>query len=172
MSFFYLSFLLTAILANFHINLIFAQDGVQLNNSDRSLSAWTNGAPMPTPRSEIAGAALNGKIYTVGGFDESGQSTTSIEVYDPITDKWTNAAPLPQPLDHTAAASHNGKLYVIGGGYLSRENLSDKLFIYDPLTNKWTEGANLPAARGAMTANFINGTLYVVGGVDVSGTND
>ena len=26
---------------------------------------------LPTPRSEIAGAALNGKIYIIGGFDES-----------------------------------------------------------------------------------------------------
>ena len=32
------------------------------------------GAPLPTPRSEIAGAwLLNGKIYIIGGFDETGQ---------------------------------------------------------------------------------------------------
>lgn len=97
-------------------------------------SPWTSGAPLPTPRSEIAGAALNGKIYIIGGFDESGQSTPTVEVYDPIADKWTEAAPLPQLTDHTAAASYEGKLYVVGGGYLSADALSDKLFIYD-LTN-------------------------------------
>ena len=72
-------------------------------------SPWTCGAPLPTPRSEIAGAALNGKIYIIGGFDETGQSSTTVEVYDPIADKWTEAAPLPQPLDHTAAASYDGR---------------------------------------------------------------
>jgi N-acetylneuraminic acid mutarotase len=82
---------------------------------------------MPTPRSEIAGVALNGKIYIIGGFDENGLSTTTVEVYDPIADKWTTAAPLPQPLDHTAVASYDGKLYVVGGGYLSPDTLSDKI---------------------------------------------
>jgi N-acetylneuraminic acid mutarotase len=98
---------------------------------------------------------LNGKVYIIGGFDESNQSTTTVEVYDPIADKWTTAAPLPQPLDHTAAASYDGKLYVVGGGYLSRDALSNKLFIYDPTINKWTEGADLQAARGALTGHQI-----------------
>ena len=135
-------------------------------------SPWTSGAPLPTPRSEIAGAALNGKIYIIGGFDETGKSTTTVEVYDPIADKWTEAAPLPQPIDHAAAASYDGKLYVVGGGYLNRDVISNKLFIYDPTENKWGEGADLPTARGALTANFINGTLYAIGGVDISGTSN
>jgi N-acetylneuraminic acid mutarotase len=129
-------------------------------------SYWSNGAPMPTARSEVTSAVLDGKIYVVGGF-ENGHSTTSVvEVYDPVANEWTTVAPLPQPLDHTAAAAFDGKLYVVGGGYLDRDSLSDRLFIYNPTSDNWTEGANLPNARGAMTANFINGVLYVVGGVD------
>jgi N-acetylneuraminic acid mutarotase len=164
--FFYLPSLTTIIYTDYHI-YSYAQDN-QLDNN----AFWSTGAPLPTPRSEIAGAALNGKIYIIGGFDETGQSTTTIEVYDPIADKWTEAAPLPQPLDHTAAASYDGRLYVVGGGYLSRGTLSDKLFIYDPIPNKWTEGSKLPTARGALTANFINGTLYTVGGIDSLGTSN
>jgi hypothetical protein len=135
-------------------NSAYAQEG---SSQSVTSSPWTTGAPIPTPRSEIAGTALNGKVYIIGGFDETGRSTTTVEVYDPIADKWTTASPLPQPLDHTAAASYDGKLYVVGGGYLSRDAISDKLFIYDPTANRWTEGANLPTARGALTANFING---------------
>ena len=121
-----------------------------------SQSFWTTGAPMPTARSEIAGTILDGKIYIIGGFDRSGRSTTATEVYDPMANEWTTAAPLPQPLDHTAAASFEGKLYVVGGGYLTIDNLLNKLFIYDPSTNKCTEVANLPIARCALTSNFIN----------------
>ncbi|HEY6405721.1 MAG TPA: kelch repeat-containing protein, partial [Nitrososphaeraceae archaeon] len=141
---------------------VYAQDEDLLKSNNSSY--WTTGAPLPTPRSEIAGAALNGKIYIIGGFDETGRSTTKVEVYDPIGNNWTTTASLPEPLDHTAAAIYNGKLYVVGGGYLNRDRLSDKLFIYDPKTDTWTEGANLPAARGALTAKFIDGTLYAVGG--------
>jgi N-acetylneuraminic acid mutarotase len=109
---------------------VYAQGGSTLSEIS---SPWTNGAPLPSPRSEIAGAALNGKIYIIGGFGRSGQSTTTVEVYDPIADKWTTASPLPQPLDHTAAASFDGKLYVVGGGYLNADALSNKLFVYDLL---------------------------------------
>jgi N-acetylneuraminic acid mutarotase len=141
-------------------------------------SFWTTGAFMPSARSEIAGVVLNGKIYVIGGFDETGKSSSSIEVYDPSINEWSNniskvatIAPLPQPLDHTAAASYDGKMYVVGGGYPNRDDFSNKLFIYDPIDNKWIEGEDLPSPRGALTANFINGTLYVVGGVDIaSGT--
>lgn len=157
------------------MNVYTAYDDVYAQGAStpsRISSHWTNGSPLPSPRSEVAGAALNGKIYIIGGFGRSGQSTTTVEVYDAVADKWTTASPLPQPLDHTAAASFNGKLYVVGGGYLNANALSNKLFVYDPITNKWTEGANLPAARGALTANFIDGILYAVGGVDVSGTSN
>ncbi|HYX55960.1 MAG TPA: kelch repeat-containing protein [Nitrososphaeraceae archaeon] len=140
-----------------------------LSNAQTSTSKsfWTIGAPMPTARSEIVGALLDDKIYIIGGFGESGRSTSTVEIYDPMTNEWSTAPPLPQPLDHTAAASFDGRLYVVGGGYLNRDQLSNKLFIYDLNTNKWTEGANLPSPRGASSANFINGTLYVVGGVDI-----
>ena len=107
------SFFLTTTITypDYHI-YTYAQHENQLDNSSISL-LWTNGKPMPTPRSEIAGAALNEKVYIIGGFDESGQRTTTVEVYDPSADKWTTAAPLPQPLDHTAAAaSYDGKLYM------------------------------------------------------------
>jgi hypothetical protein len=60
-------------------------------------SYWSNGAPMPTARSEISSAVLDDKIYVIGGF-EIGHSTTSIvEVYDPVTEKWSTVTPLPQP---------------------------------------------------------------------------
>ena len=134
-------------------------------------SDWVKEKSLPVARSEVAGAALNGKVYIMGGFDSSGQSTTGVEVYDPIADKWGTSAPVPQPIDHAAVASYDGKLYVVGGGYLS-EALSNKLFIYNAITNNWTEGANLPTARGALTANFINGTLYAVGGIDSSGASN
>ena len=99
---------------------------------------------MPTARSEIVGAVLNDKIYILGGFDNDDCSTSTVEVYDPVTGNWTRSTSLPQPLDHAAAASFNGKLYVVGGGYLNRDTLSDKLYIYDSSTSNWTEGASLP----------------------------
>lgn len=129
--------------------------------------AWSEGKPMPTPRTEVAGAALDDKVYIIGGFDRLGRATSTVEVYDPEADKWNASEPLPWPLHHAAAASYNGTLYVVGG-YLEDNEPSDKLLAYDPETNEWRELAPMPTPRGALTANFVNGTLYAVGGVNSS----
>ena len=87
---------------------------------------------MPTPRTEVTAVVLKGEIYVIGGFDESGQVTEIVEVYNITNNTWTKAAPLPEPLHHTAAASYNDKIYVVGG-YTAPSSPSNKLFIYDPV---------------------------------------
>jgi N-acetylneuraminic acid mutarotase len=130
---------------------------------------WAKGAPMPTPRSEVAVAISANDIYVIGGFDESGHATDIVEVYNINNNSWTKAVPLPQSLHHTAAASYDGKIYVIGGYTSAVDDVpwsaTNKLFIYDPVQNKWQEGKTMPTARGALNAAFINGILYAVGGV-------
>ena len=69
-----------------------------------------SGAPMPSERSEVAVAAMEGRIYVVGGFD--GQ--TELEIYDPTADRWTRGAPFPGrcitplPWDSTASCWSSG----------------------------------------------------------------
>src|ERR687896_55023 len=127
-------------------------------------SFWTDGAPMPTPRTEVTAAVLEDDIYVIGGFDEFGQVTGIVEVYNIANNTWSKAAaPLPVPLHHTAAASYNGKIYVVGG-YTAPWSPSNKLFIYDPVQNSWQEGNSMPTARGALNVNFVNGKIFVIGG--------
>jgi N-acetylneuraminic acid mutarotase len=133
-------------------------------------TSWTIGASMPSARTEVAGAVLDGKIYVIGGFEEGGKATNIVEVYDPQTDTWDRTSPLPIPLEHTAASTYNGKLFVVGGYTVidDKRTPTDKLFSYDPSTNEWKELKSMSEARGALTANFVDGILYAIGGEDSS----
>ena len=69
---------------------------------------------MPTSRSELAAAALAGRIYVAGGIAQWG-TTAAFEAYDPATDRWEELPPLPEPVHHLAAAATDKRVYVTGG---------------------------------------------------------
>jgi N-acetylneuraminic acid mutarotase len=122
---------------------------------------------MPTPRTEIAGAAIDMDVYIIGGFDGSGRAVSTVEVYDSNNDTWRAASPLPFELHHAAAASFEEKLYVVGG-YFADGQPSDKLLAYDPTLDEWNELSPMPTARGALTVNFAGGILYAIGGASTN----
>jgi N-acetylneuraminic acid mutarotase len=138
-------------------------------------------APMPTKRTEVAAAALNGKIYVVGGFEKPSFGnvmnfaiTPSVEVYDPATDQWTAKSPMPTGLHHVGIGVVGGRLYVIGGyskSGLSVWNPAATVYAYDPATDSWTERASMPTARGALSMTEHDGKLYAIGGYDRKANN-
>jgi N-acetylneuraminic acid mutarotase len=139
---------------------------IPLITSPAMAQSWSEGAGMPTARSEITATNIGDDIYVIGGFDKSGDTLDVVEVYNVNNNSWKSIAPMPQGVHHTAAASYNGKIYVVGG-FISREWIpSNQLFIYDPVKDRWTKGKSMPTPRGALNALFVNGTLYAIGGQD------
>ena len=126
---------------------------------------WTRLAGLPTPRSEVAAAELNGKIYVFGGF---GAGATANEEYDIAADTWQIRAPIPKGVDHPAAAAVGGKLYLIGG-FDGRWGPVGDVWAYDPEEDTWTQKTELPTPRGALGAAVVDGKIYAIGGVGKSG---
>ena len=121
---------------------------------------WQTLAPMPTARQELATAALNGKIYAIGGYDNSGTPTNIVEVYDPATDTWTSAHPIPRALHHNSAAVAGGKLYSFGGP-------STQAFVYDEVNDSWSAVASMLFFHVLTPAvGVFNDKIYVAGGVN------
>jgi len=135
-----------------------------LEEYDSVTDTWTFKAPMPTPRNTAAAAAIDGKLYVVGGSPEY-TALATLEVYDPATDTWdTTKAPMPTARHEMGAAAIGGKLYVVGG---AGSSLFGKLEVYDPATDMWdTTKAPMPTARTDFGVGVINGQLHVVGGND------
>lgn len=72
--------------------------------------------PLPSARGFMSACVTpDGKIYVIGGTDDSAPALKTVDVYDPATNKWT-----PGPSLHIARASHTSvvvgtKIYVMGG---------------------------------------------------------
>ncbi|MEW6542439.1 MAG: kelch repeat-containing protein [Nitrospirota bacterium] len=141
-----------------------------------SPGVWQVLSPAPTKRTEVAAAAIGGKIYVVGGFDEpslgnlpSPTISRTVEEYDPATDRWTTKAPLPVGLHHVGLVSLGDRLYLVGGytrSWLSVWSPVASLYMYDPAADRWTEGPAMPTARGALAVAVWDGKLYAIGGYD------
>jgi hypothetical protein len=71
-------------------------------------------ASMPAPRSFFSAAAVNGKIYVIGG-GYSSPTTSEVRVYDPATDSWSTAAAMPTARGYTASVALDGVIYTAGG---------------------------------------------------------
>src|SRR5207237_9615907 len=63
---------------------------------------WLTLAPMPSARQELATAALNDKIYVIGGVENS-VSSDRVGFYNPATNTWESAQPIPVPQHHNFA---------------------------------------------------------------------
>ena len=77
-------------------------------------NSWTSRAAMNTIRSEFGAAAVNGKIYAIGG-KSSGNAISSVEEYNPDTNTWTAKNNMPSARRGFGTAVVNNKIYVIGG---------------------------------------------------------
>ena len=128
--------------------------------------SWSVGTDMPTPRTEVTSALVDGTVLIAGGFLISGVHTDLVEGYDIVADSWSTLQPLPVARDHAGAASVGGKIYVIGG-YLNfgQGIVSSATYEYDPVADTWTTRTPMPLARAAAATVELNGLIYVLGGV-------
>ena len=129
---------------------------------------WSTHAPLSLgPRQEMGVAAVDGKVYVVGGFDASGQAVATVEMYDPATDCWTQRASLPSPLHHVNLAAVGSKLYVVGGLSGSSFSASGTTLEYDPGLDRWSPLTSMPGGteRGASGVAVLDGRIVVAGGL-------
>lgn len=75
-------------------------------------------ARMPTARSALGYATINGKIYVAGGeFQDPHMMATfrAVEAYDPATNSWSTMPPMPVSRHGLAAGAIGNKLILVGG---------------------------------------------------------
>ena len=61
---------------------------------DPQTNAWTALAPMSTPRSLFAMAAVQGRIYAAGGYAGTYGALATAEAFDPHQNRWEAVSPM------------------------------------------------------------------------------
>ncbi len=150
------------------------QSFVTIRRGKSASGHWMTGAPVPTARTEVAVAALDGLIYVAGGFEPPDSwmiwqpsVSTKVEAYDPSTNRWSSKPELPVGLHHAGSAVVDGALYVVGGFNKSDDtpwNPSDRVFRFDPASETWVERAPLPTPRGGLAVTTLQGKLFAISG--------
>jgi RHS repeat-associated protein len=121
-------------------------------------------APVPQTVIEFATAENSGKLYVLGGFDQSlWEKSQAVYEYDPYTDAWQRKADMPEARTYPQAVNLQGKIYVMSDD-------STALEVYDPLTDAWTSQAPLNAARNQFALQACQNKLYIIGGYNASYT--
>ncbi len=110
---------------------------------------WTAVVSSPITRYEGQGAAVNGKLYALGGYTTCCPPavTPASHVYDPAADSWSAIADLPIPVTHAGTAVVGDEI-VIAGGFVgdSPGAATAEVWRYDTVT-RHVDPRRRPAGR-------------------------
>ena len=134
-----------------------------------STDQWNEGKSMPIGRAALTANFINGTLYVVGGYNDTGASNSNM-AYDPISNQWTEKASMPTAREHLTSTTVDGKLYVFGGRVRGLDGNLDSNEVYDPVTNKWSVLEPMPSKRGGIASAALDKSIYVFGGEGPDGT--
>ena len=122
---------------------------------DPATDSWITKAPMPTPELGVEANVVNGRIYIIGGSNNS----TINQVYDPAVDSWTTKTSVPNPAPIYSTAVVGDNIYVF---------TSTSTQIYNVDNDNWSIGSPSPTplvvATAAVTAGvFAPARIYIFG---------
>lgn len=155
---------------------------------DPARDAWQARAPLPHASTHVGVAALDGKLYAIGGFANivHMEPQDSAFVYDPQTDAWSALPGLSTPRGSVAVAAVGGKIHAFGGRESTQvvkvplppeqaDLFEGDLFegfgtvttheVFDPATRRWSEAAPVPGpARDHVGIAVLGGKVHLFGG--------
>jgi N-acetylneuraminic acid mutarotase len=131
---------------------------------DPVADSWETRAELPADRNHACAASANGKLYVIGGFDNTfsgaNAAATTFE-YDPDSDQWTSRATMPTPRGAPACVALNDRIHVIGGNNTVDLGVHE---VYDPAANSWSTSPSMPTPRNHIAGAVLQGRIHVVGG--------
>jgi len=143
---------------------------------DPETNKWESRKPMAVPRNHAFGAAVNGKVYVIGGRTGHGfimvaTNTDVVEEYDPANDVWS--APkerMPTPRSGGGYGTDGRRIYVAGGEVTTKPltGAFRAVEAFEPATNSWMTLPSMPMPRHGVAAAVIGDKFHLVSGMITS----
>ena len=118
--------------------------------------SWQKLQKLPKPHADQAGAVLNGKIYTIGGYDTAyTQPAALVWEYDPVTNSYRQRANLTFARWGPVCTGYGGNIYCFGGlpNYVTEK--------YNPGTDTWVTLTNPPVPLQNQGLTAVVGGAYI-----------
>ncbi|MDB5051466.1 MAG: kelch protein [Fibrobacteres bacterium] len=132
---------------------------------DTTTNAWTTLSTIPTTVDLQTLVESGGKLYMMGGLNNSNSLITSAYVYNPANNTWATIASPPFARWAHGAAAVSGKIYLFGGfSAFSPATLTTVTHVYNVAANTWTTTTAMPTGRGYPGVAVVSGKIYVIGG--------
>ena len=143
---------------------------------DPATDKWESRRPMAVPRNHAFAAAVNGKIYVIGGrtshsFIQPATNTDVVEEYDPANDMWSALKErMPTPRSGGGWGTDGRRIYVAGGEVATKQLVGAFRGIeaYEPTTNSWTTLPSMPMPRHGVAGAVIGNRFHLVSGMITS----
>lgn len=113
-------------------------------------------------RRALTVAALDNKVFVMGGLNEAGKVERTVNVFDTNSGSWTDGPPLPVDDAHgftPASAVQDGRLYLAPA--------DGKLYVLNDTRDAWSEAGRF--REGRFSARMVpgpDGTLVLIGGAN------
>ena len=117
---------------------------------------------MPQPRSDHVAAAVNGKIYVLGGYDGTNIIGDVIETTDGSS--FTTVGALPVPVRYPAVAVIDKSIYLFGGVASTQGADTAAIQRLDPATGALTVVGQLPTTVSHASAVVLAHQVFLLGG--------
>ncbi len=128
---------------------------------DLATDRWSRVGSLRHARDSACGAAIDGRVYLVGGRDPEFVDTNACERFQASDDAWLEIASLEHHRSGAAAVAHGGRLWVFGGWH--GVGALPSVESYHPKVNHWTPGPPLPQAVNPVAATATGDDLWVAG---------
>jgi N-acetylneuraminic acid mutarotase len=140
---------------------------------DPATNKWEHREPMSVPRNHAFAAAVNGKIYVIGGrtgsaFILTATNTNVVEEYDPAADKWNGPLQrMPTARSGGGSGTDGRKIYCAGGEVATTQltGAFRAVEAYEPATNSWSTLPSMAIPRHGLAGAVLGNEFHLVSGM-------